>query len=400
MRRILAPCLCLAVLGSAGCDRPGPSSDQTAVRDSAGIRIVEFAPQPAGAAWTVASQPALSIGSLDGPAETQLGRVTGVVRLRDGTIVVADDAAPALRFFDRDGRHLRSVGRRGSGPGEFEQIGGLWRFAGDSLAVWDLRQSRLSIFSPAGELVRTALPRPGPPGAFAPMHGVFSDGSFVLGSGMNMGEIFAGGSRRFRDTVVLVRYGAEGRALDTIGRFPGDERDAEVAGTGFSLNPVPFGRRTFIAVSGRHGYVVAGDAQVAVLEPGGRRSSILRQRSAPSPVTPEDISAFRQGTLAAASPGDRPGVETRLRSLRYPETKAPFAGLEVDDHDRAWLRVQDVPDGRASRWMVLSPTGELLARVELPPGFVLHQVDEDGVLGVSRGASDEPYVQFYPLSRE
>lgn len=390
----------LLLLSGTGCEHSGQSEAAMAVRDSAGVRIAEFSQDAPGEAWTVAAKPTVSLGSVDGPPESQFGRVAGVVRLRDGTIIVADDAASVLRFFGPDGRHLRSVGRKGGGPGEFEQIGGLWRFGGDSLAVWDLRQARLSVFSPEGTLVRTAIPRPSPTGAFAPMYGVLSDGSFVLGSGMDMGAIFAGGSRRFRDSVLLVRYGAQGGVLDTIGRFPGDERDAEVGGTGFSLNPVPFGRRTFVATSGDRAFVAAGDAQVLVLEPGVRRLSILRQRSAPAPVTPEDVSAFRRDALADAAPAERATVETRLRSLRFPETKPPFAGLQADDSGQVWLRVPGAPDGEGSRWIVLSSAGKVLARVELPPGFVPYQVSGDGVLGVRRGESDEPYVQLYPVSRE
>lgn len=397
MKRLLAPCLVLLICAT-GCDRAGGSEATTAVRDSAGIRIAEFSQDGLDETWTVATQPAFSLGSVDGPRETQFGRVAGVVRLRDGTVVVADDTESTLRFFGSDGRHVRSVGRKGNGPGEFEQIGGLWRFAGDSLAVWDVRQARLSVFSPRGDFVRTTLPSPGPPGSFAPMYGAFSDGSFVLGSGMDMGSIFAGGTRRFRDSILLVHYGSDGGALDTIGRFPGDERDAEVGGTGFSLNPVPFGKRTFVAVGGNRAFVVAGEGQVLVLEPGARQSSILRQRSTPIPVTAEDVSAFRQDAVEAAPAGERPAVETRLRSLRFPETKPPFAGLQADDSGQVWLRVPGAPGG-ASRWIVVSATGEPLGRVDLPPGFVPYQVSSDGVLGVSRGESDEPYVHFYPITR-
>ncbi|HLM68975.1 MAG TPA: hypothetical protein VK358_15660 [Longimicrobium sp.] len=371
------------------------------MRDSAGIRIVEMPQTSPHKEWRVAAAPSLSLGAVDGPAEYQLAEVAGVVQLGDGRVVVADGGAHALRFYDARGRHLQSTGRRGNGPGEFEQMGGLWRFRGDSLAVWDLRQARLSVYSPSGELVRTVLPQPGPRGAYAPLYGMFSDGSFVLGAGMNMGEIFAGGSRRFRDRFQLVRYGADGIASDTVGEFPDDKRDAEVAGTGFSLTPVPFGKRTFVAIGGKRGFVATGDApEVAVFEPGKRPSLIVRQNRPARPVRDEDISAYRQHALTSADPRERPAIEARLRRLQFPKTMAPFGAIRAGAGDHVWLRATDTPGGaRPSLWTVLSPAGELVAEVELPAGFVPYQITETGVLGVTKGESDEPYVQIYPLSR-
>jgi hypothetical protein len=64
-----------------------------AVRDSAGVRIVENG-APAwkeGEGWRLAAEPALDIGMVDGPPQYQFGDVAGVVRLGDGTVVVADD---------------------------------------------------------------------------------------------------------------------------------------------------------------------------------------------------------------------------------------------------------------------------------------------------------------------
>jgi hypothetical protein len=61
--------------------------------------------------------------------------------------------------FDSAGKHLRTFGRRGQGPGEFDRgISDLFLGAGDSLYVLDLGR-RLSVFSPAHEFVRlTSVP--------------------------------------------------------------------------------------------------------------------------------------------------------------------------------------------------------------------------------------------------
>lgn len=57
-----------------------------------------------------------------------------------------------VRVFDRAGRFLRTVGRRGQGPGEFSVIHGLAIGPGDSLHVFHAGHS---VFSPKGTHVRT-----------------------------------------------------------------------------------------------------------------------------------------------------------------------------------------------------------------------------------------------------
>src|SRR5688500_14863048 len=86
--------LAVAVLAvaPAACGRDGGVEGGAAVRDSAGVRIVENA-APAwteAQAWRVEAAPALDIGTAEGEGAYQFHLVAGVVRLSDGRIVVAD----------------------------------------------------------------------------------------------------------------------------------------------------------------------------------------------------------------------------------------------------------------------------------------------------------------------
>jgi hypothetical protein len=100
-----------------------------------------------GQAWTIASQPMLTIGSVEGTPEYELYRASSAARLSDGRIVVANGGTNELRFFDRSGRHIASVGRTGEGPGEFRDLQRVWTLTGDSLLAYDFMPARLSVFS-------------------------------------------------------------------------------------------------------------------------------------------------------------------------------------------------------------------------------------------------------------
>ena len=83
---------------------------------------------------TLSAEPVLIIGTRD-ERPYQLSRVAGAIRLRDGTIVVADGGSLQLRFFDSAGQFIRGTGQRGDGPGDFRSMLSLSRCTEDSFVV-------------------------------------------------------------------------------------------------------------------------------------------------------------------------------------------------------------------------------------------------------------------------
>ena len=60
----------------------------------------------------------LRIGSVDDPG-TYLTRFDHLVVAPDGRIYTAHDQEKLIRIHDAEGRRIRTIGREGSGPGEF-----------------------------------------------------------------------------------------------------------------------------------------------------------------------------------------------------------------------------------------------------------------------------------------
>ena len=93
------------------------------------------------------------------PEQAPFGRVADLEIGDDGSLFVLDGLSRTIRVFDQNGAEVREFGGRGQGPGEFEQPGMLaWGPDGD-LWVVDLRNGRLSAFSPEGELRGAYQPR-------------------------------------------------------------------------------------------------------------------------------------------------------------------------------------------------------------------------------------------------
>ncbi len=134
----------------SGTGDAGPTWSGT-MRDSAGVTIVENQDVPLwgeGDGWTFTRL--VRVGVREGDDRYQMGGVSGLVVLSDGRIVIADAMARNVRFFTPDGEHLVTVGRRGSGPGEFAGVIQLFVGPGDTILAVDRRALRANRIAPDG----------------------------------------------------------------------------------------------------------------------------------------------------------------------------------------------------------------------------------------------------------
>ena len=100
-------CLLLVmILPACGTDRATADNPAPAIRDSAGVQIVEYAGLPLSATqWNVSDTPDVVIGTEDGDTTTVFGRVSGLAEGSNGVILVADGRAQEVRAFNPDGTH-------------------------------------------------------------------------------------------------------------------------------------------------------------------------------------------------------------------------------------------------------------------------------------------------------
>jgi 6-bladed beta-propeller len=91
---------------------------------------------------------------LQTPPSSPIIGLSGMDVAGDGRLVVTDGSDASAHLFAADGRLLRVLGRKGSGPGEF-QVPLSPRFGPDGrIHVLDFRHHRISVFHPDGRLDR------------------------------------------------------------------------------------------------------------------------------------------------------------------------------------------------------------------------------------------------------
>jgi hypothetical protein len=397
---------------TAACASEGALSDAYTVRDSAGIRIVESI-QPTwgvGEGWTVTAEPVLHIGVADGGAEEYRFTVIagpaqhgGTWQLGDGTIVAADFGTRQVRRYAADGTFMNAWGRRGDGPGEFQQFQVL-PYRGDSILVIDV--VRYSFYDREGSLGRMvtvdlrevdvsgARPRPI---AATGLQLAFDDGSFL--AIRNPAAIFTPGECQSSERIFF-RFDAQGQLADTIGVYPAPDRCFPDPASG--LLSLPFDQEFVFTTHGTDVYVGGVDGfEVRRVSVEGSQTLI---RAAHLDLTTTDAhrSGYRDNAreVVRANNMDMAAAERALLEVEYPPTVPAFSQLMVDSDGHLWVRhYKQRWAGGPETWSVFAPEGHLLGTVDTPESLQVRQIERDFILGIWTDELEIRYVRKYGLLR-
>jgi hypothetical protein len=72
-----------------------------------------------------------------------------------GNAFILDSGNKRIQVFGPDGQYLRTIGRRGQGPGEFESLSSISIDRQGNFHVLDSAQRRIQVFTPRGEVLKT-----------------------------------------------------------------------------------------------------------------------------------------------------------------------------------------------------------------------------------------------------
>lgn len=332
--------------------------------------VDDVAPEPV--AFELAEE--LRLGSVGEPGPTLFGDVTSIEVGGDGSLYVLDSRAFEVRVFDRDGAHLRSFGREGSGPGEWLNPAALRWGPDGHLWVVDLGNDRYSVYTAEGAHVadrrRPLL------SYMMPWHGGFDVGGRLWDSF----NLFTGDRA---ELLGLVRLDDDLSPVDTLVVGP-VESDYFENPQGTSRAHIPFTPYLLFAFDPSGGYWV-GDATAYRLRRISRAGDTLASIEHPYEPVPvereeldealEDLERFRLRGWT-------------LDPTRMPGVKPAFGAFFLDDEGRVWVVRHQPGDALelpmpSTRLDVFDPTGTFLGRAVAPMGLELydpHPIVRDGRL--------------------
>src|SRR5262245_56433473 len=156
-------------------------------------------------AWRIRED--LRIGKAKGPAPDAFSSVVALGVSPSGRIAMVDGPTQKLRLFDANGKHVRTVGKRGFGPAEFQAAHGLaWDKQG-RLWVVDPANGRYTVFDSTGQFLFER--RRHVFGVVYPWQGSFANDGYFYDV---VGQLESGGKRVF----IYFRVDTLGAIVDSL----------------------------------------------------------------------------------------------------------------------------------------------------------------------------------------
>jgi hypothetical protein len=367
--------------------------------------------------WDVSPDPTVSIGLAEGPPHYMFARITAVASRSDGGLILGDELAGVIRWYDQRGKFVAQVARRGSGPGEFRELTELVGTPSDTIVLWDATLRRITRYLPDGALhdIRRLELAPYVALAVPPYH--LSEVSPLAGGDvlLRMGEVprkdlmgkSGGGAKqsppegRFRRQAVVLRKRLGAAEADTVAVLLDREYET-VAWPGLGAVQVdPYlSRRLLIASSRTTGAVCVGDqstAAVTCVGSGGERQSISWDAH-PVRVDPAHHSRWQDSLTGVLARKLESGQASALvRGMTVPDRMPPYVDLLLDGAERLWVQLPPLPGERGtSRYLAFGLSGRLLGRLELPFDRLL-DADQGRVIGVLVDDDGLEYVRMHAI---
>lgn len=310
----------------------------------------------------------------------------------DGTIYAAE--ASQLDLIRPDGSAAPAIGRAGQGPGEFQEIAGVYA-SHDSLLVWDRGNRRLSLLDRAGRVLVTSpvlfpasLQGPQPIALFPAPAGIVMTWNHGFVAPDAPPDTFA---------VMVGTFGADSTHWRTVVNL----RDMQWTHVGGMVGPKHlFGEKPLVAVGPDGMFAVSQGVEYWVNWGVATSTKVTRivRRLDPVPVSGK-IGEIPEAVLKRVPPALRQSFQGLAAAGVYGKVRNRIDELRLDDAGRLWVRIETpadtlnpmlnhwYPEGRAPHyhWDLYGASGQRLGAVELPSRFtpgafrrgVVYGIDEE-----------------------
>jgi hypothetical protein len=390
-----------SALSFTACRGSQNSAGTFTVSDSAGVEIaVSSGPEwRESAGWAIDPAPSLEIGVEEGEEPYMLSRVFDALRLPDGRILVGNSATSEIRVFDREGRFLQSVGRKGNGPGEFGELSSVrfWRLRDGSLLGYDGGNLRVHLFDSTLAYQRTVRIESTREGLRAFLQGIFADGSWQMLA--LIPELKNEPGTYLRSAQQFVRYNPDGTPDTTLRRVEGRTRFVHQFGSITTFPFVPFTAEP-LAAAGEYFWVVSGGG--TELEQRNMRGDLVRvvRLVREVPTTADVYARYVESSLATMD-STRRAQYAHFYGLNHPlpERIPAYQAMLVDATSHVWLERYRLPGDTMPRWDVVAPNGRWLGAVSVPPRLRVMQVGADFVLGRHLDSLGVERIRVHRLGR-
>ena len=300
----------------------------------------------------------LRIGLPGGSSPDVFGRIAALEVDRAGHIYVFDGIDRELRIFDSSGRFVRKHGRRGSGPGEFEEVVGIAVSPSGSVVLVDPVNARYTVIrGHEVQMLRRQVTRYRLP---------------WLGGFTTDGRLYDAAVLPGRGGEALIRIDPTGGVADTLLVIPAL---AKVPRRGTMSFPLPYAPTVLRAID-PHGFVWTGmtdEYRIVKQSLEGDTVTMIMRAHGARPLTRLELDSLSRYVRQLRSQ-----VGLDVTGDMIPKTAPVLQWIAVADDGSLWVSRTTSAERRAVE--VFDSNGRSLAEVDLP-------FSETGVVPIIRNGN-------------
>jgi len=243
-------------------------------------------------------------------------------------VYIEDDSDMAVKVFDAQGRYLRTIGRKGDGPGEFAQIADLAILPNSSLMVTDFEARRTSFFSPAGQFLSSF-----------PWNKFYSRVYLVTDSSCTVNENVYSEKGNERELWVKT-IDFKGEDILSFGKFMFPESKTLRQGNMTMGTTVPWSPSSVFAGDNKNQWLYHSLNDKYLIEVYDRKGRLFRKIDRPYelvPVTDEDINQIKS---RYADRPDSPFAKL-IKEMEIPKVKTVTERMLVDSEGNLWVETNE-----------------------------------------------------------
>lgn len=320
--------------------------------------------------------------------------ISGLVEMPGNKAVVLDVQESRLLMVNFASGDVAPIGRRGGGPGEWQQPLSLLRGAANQAILGDPGLSKLHLVGPDGKISGAILPPSDDPREMIGM--TMSRGSDARGRLFFQAMPAFEGGGGIPDSANIVRYDPATKKSEVIGTIP-TGMTGSVSGNQGSMRvtmrskplaatdawaALPDGRVAIVRANPYRVDIVGGSGQVqrgtavryAPIKIGKAERDAYRERLAST--RPMMVSIGGGGGGGAVASGTRGGASGApvIPDEEFPEVMPPFAGrdaVQVTPEGEIWVLRTRAASDRTPTYDIFSSTGQLMGKATLKPNSMV-----------------------------
>jgi hypothetical protein len=296
-----------------------------------GVTIVKNPKEPMYGEEVFNYEIELSLGGAGGKEEYYFSSINHIYVDDEDRIHLTDYKESHVRIFDEEGKHLRTIGRRGEGPGELIRPRDVFITSQKQIVVADMRKLSLNFYTNEGEFLRSKT------------FGFLLFGTAMDSEGNIYGVVMTGS--RDQSIMELRKFDSDFNVLHKICSSPLSPTGTFKVG----LPSVYFQ----LAKDGRLVYGISDRYEIKIMDITGNVVKVIKKKYDPVEITEQEIEKFKEM--------EQPGLK-----IEIPKYYQAFMGILVDEEGNIIVQTFEKPEnGEGHYYDFFDSEGKYIARFSL-----------------------------------